>query len=1104
MIDKIDLKIIQYNYVENDIMAELSKQYQKKSDKEHILDNPDTYIGSVESTNGPMYILKDNKIVMEDIYYNPALYKLFDEGIVNCRDHVIRTQIKKKTDPEVDVVNLIHIEIENNKITLTNNGEGIDVVIHPEYNIWIPEMIFGHLRTSTNYNKEEQKITGGKNGFGFKLVLIWSTWGQIETLDAKRGLKYSQIFENNLDVIHKPVITNCKKKPYTSVSFIPDYKRLGLTDGLTQSMIQLFQRRVYDIAGVTSKDIKVKYNNELCSVKDFSHYVSLYTDKEMVYEHHDNWSYFVCLSDEFKQVSFVNGIFTGKGGRHVEYIVQQIIKKMVAHILKKRKVDVKPSIIKEQLYIFVNSTIENPSFDSQTKDYLTTIPSKFGSSCVVGDKFIEKLANMGIMNASCDMSNLKEKQQLKKTDGNKSKSIHGIPKLVDANFAGTKNSNLCTLILCEGDSAKAGIISGLSSEDRNIYGVYPMKGKLLNVRGESLKKMNENNEVMEIKKILGLEAEKTYTNSDCLRYGKILFMTDQDLDGSHIKGLCINLFQTGWSSLLEIPGFLGFMNTPIIKAFKNKKELSFYNEQEYNEWKTNSSSNGWEIKYYKGLGTSTGKEFKEYFKNKRIVEFEQLTKNDEEQIDMMFNKKKTEFRKELLTNYDEKIKLDTTLSTITYSDFIHKEMIHFSKYDCERSIPNMMDGLKTSQRKILYSSFKKNLTKEIKVAQFSGYVSEKSGYHHGEASLNGAIVNMAQDFVGSNNINLLLPEGQFGSRAKGGKDSASERYIFTLLNPITRKLFIKEDDKILNYLNDDGYLVEPQFYIPIIPMILVNGASGIGTGFSTEIPCFNPRDIIEYIKNILTNKPNTKEMIPFYKGFKGTILKENENKYITKGIYTLKNKTLTIHELPIGTWTDDYKAHLDKLVEENIVKDYNDYTTDINVNYSIILTKELHDENEIMKTFKLTSSLSISNMNLFDEENKLTHYDSAIDIILNFIEVRIKYYIKRKEVQIKDLNEEIDILRNKYTYIEELLDETIDLRKKTSIQIKEMLSLKKYMLLEDSYNYLIKMTMDSVSDENIKDLKNKYETKIKELETLEKTNVKTIWLNELKDLEEML
>ena len=165
-----------------------------------------------------------------------------------------------------------------------------------------------------------------------------------------------------------------------------------------------------------------------------------------------------------------------------------------------------------------------------------------------------------------------------------------------------------------------------------------------------------------------------------------------------------------------------------------------------------------------------------------------------------------------------------------------------------------MDGLKTSLRKILFAAFKKNLTTEIKVAQFSGYVSEHSCYHHGEASLNGAIVGLAQNFVGSNNINLLIPAGQFGSRNKGGDDSASERYIFTQLNRITRSIFPQTDDAILKYLNDDGTPVEPIFYAPIIPMILVNGSKGIGTGFSTDIMSYNPLQIIDYLKSKLNSE----------------------------------------------------------------------------------------------------------------------------------------------------------------------------------------------------------------------------------------------------------
>ncbi|ADX06309.1 DNA gyrase B domain-containing protein [Organic Lake phycodnavirus 2] len=481
-------------------MATLANQYQKKTDKEHILDNPDTYIGSIENVNGPMYVYEDGHIVNKNIDYNPGLFKLFDEGIVNCRDHVVRMLQKKEHDDTTQLVNMIDIQIQDNMITLMNNGNGIDIEKHPTYDIWIPELIFGHLRTSTNYNKDEEKITGGKNGFGFKLVLIWSTYGMIETIDYTRKLKYTQEFETNLDVVHKPSITKCSKKPYTLVKFKPDYKRLGLNE-LSKDMIALFQRRVYDIAGITTKDVKVKLNGEALDVKNFNHYVDLYNDCDKISEQHERWSYSICLSEEFKQVSFVNGIFTSKGGKHVDYIVQQIVKKMIVYIEKKKKVDVKPSIIKEQLHIFLNCTIVNPSFDSQTKDYLNTPPSKFGSSCVVSDKFIEKLAKQGIMENSCELSHIKEKNNSKKTDGNKNKTIRGIPKLVDANYAGTKDSKLCTLILCEGDSAKAGILSGLTPSDRNIIGVYPMKGKLLNVRGETTKKINENKEIIEIKKL---------------------------------------------------------------------------------------------------------------------------------------------------------------------------------------------------------------------------------------------------------------------------------------------------------------------------------------------------------------------------------------------------------------------------------------------------------------------------------------------------------------------------------------------------------------------------------------------------------------------------
>ena len=1140
----------------------LANKYQQKTDKQHILDNPDTYIGSVEEIDSIVWVNNDtsenvtnNKIIEKNIKYIPGLFKLFDEGIVNCRDHVVRMN-QAITNNVANSIAVSYIDItiqDDGTIIMINDGNGIDVAEHPEYKIWIPELIFGHLRTSTNYDKTEKKIVGGKNGFGFKLVLIWSTYGSIETVDHVRGLKYTQEFKNNLDEICKPVITKCKTKPYTKITFKPDYQRLGLgVNGLTPDLLSLFKKRVFDVAAVTDKSLKVKYNSNVVPVKNFQQYIDMYigdkNENPRVYEEHgERWEYAVALtpSNEFIQVSFVNGIHTAKGGKHVEYILNQITRKLVDYIEKKRKTKVNPNSIKEQLILFLRCDIENPAFDSQTKDYMNTPSSKFGSKCEVSDKFIEKVAKMGVMDAACALTEVKENKAAKKTDGTKTKSIRGIPKLTDANWAGTEKSKDCIIIFCEGDSAKAGIISGLSSDDRNIIGVYPMKGKILNVRGENIKKISENKEITEIKKILGLESGKQYKTIDDvyknLRYGKVLFMTDQDLDGSHIKGLGINLFQSEWPTLAEIPEFIGFMNTPILKARKGDKELMFYNDGEYEAWKEqnglhNDEFKGWKIKYYKGLGTSTGKEFREYFEKKKIVGFEHSGKTSNDSIDMVFNKKRADDRKEWLEKYDRKSYLNTSDSKVSYEEFINKELIHFSKYDCDRSIPNLMDGLKISLRKILYSAFKKNLTSEIKVAQFSGYVSEHSGYHHGEASLNAAIVGMAQNFVGSNNINLFMPNGQFGTRLQGGKDSASERYIFTCLNKITRTLYPETDDAILQYLNDDGLLVEPIFYAPIIPMVLVNGSKGIGTGFSTDIMCYNPLDIINYLKSKLTNILVTDiEFIPYYEGFKGSIQKITDGKFLIKGSYEkLGTDKIRVNELPIGYWTEDFKELLENLIEPGldkegkkisaVVKDYDDMSKDTNVDFTITFAKgkleELesnkldHGCNGVEKLLKLFTTNSSSNMHLFDAEDKLKKYDKIEHIIDDYYETRLNLYQSRKEYMIRALEKELLVLSNKSKYITEILEGTIDLRKKKKEEVVKMLSDKGYANMDDcsgdnggvgigvQYKYLTRMPMDSVTEENVDKLNKDYENKNSEMENIKKTTQHQMWLNELELLKE--
>ena len=915
---------------------------------------------------------------------------------------------------------------------------------------------------------------------------------------------------------------------------------------VTSDIISLLKKRVYDIAAVTDhsvKKIKIEYNGNIIPVKNFQNYIDLYigskTETPRIYEiPNERWEYAIALSptQEFCQVSFVNGICTYKGGKHVDYILGQIIRKLVDFIEKKKKVKVNPATIKEQLILFLRCDIENPTFDSQTKECMNTVSSKFGSECSVSDSFVEKVAKLGVMDMACQLTETKEAgKSKKKMDGSKTKNVRGIPNLVDANFAGTDNSSKCILILAEGLSAMAGIVSGLKSEDRNLIGIYPLKGKVLNVRGATRDVLEKNRELADLIKVLGLEIGRNYQDINDihkrLRYGKIMIMTDQDLDGSHIKGLCINLFHSMWPSLYKIGGFISFMNTPIIRASKGGKSVVFYNEGEYRDWVSSESDpKKWTLKYFKGLGTSTATEFKEYFSNKKIVDFEYTGSSSDDIVDMVFNKKRPEDRKNWLANYDKTSFLNTNSLHISYDHFFQKEMVHFSVYDNERSIPNLVDGLKTSLRKILYCAFKRRLTHEIKVAQFSGYVSENSAYHHGEASLNGAIVNMAQNFVGSNNLNLLVPSGQFGTRLKGGEDSASERYIFTYLEPITRCLFLEDDDAILNYLNDDGTIVEPEYYVPILPFILMNGSSGIGTGFSSSIPSYNPLDLVKYIRNKLidttttiTDNYNVVDFIPFYEGFLGTVKKIAENKFLIKGKYEIIDEnTIRIVELPVGTWTMNYISFLDELVDGGIdkdgkkiapvLKDMTNMSTEVNVNITVVFPKggklnELlsanssDDINGLEKLLKLTTTVSTTNMHLFDYQMRLHKYESVQEIIDAFYEVRMDTYKKRKSAIVNEITNKLLELSNRSKYIQGVLDGQIDLRRKTSKEVDDLLSTFGLTMLENSFSYLRKMQMDSVTEENVDKIMRDSREMQERLKILVNTSLKQMWLNDLENFE---
>jgi len=1102
----------------------VEETYQKKTPIEHVLLRPDTYVGSVEKQEDQLWVWDEKKGEMQSrkVSYVPALYKVFDEILVNAADNLQR-------DPKMNTIK-VDIDAKKSRIKVWNNGKGLPVQIHKKHKMFVPELVFGHLLTSDNYDDSERKVTGGRNGFGAKLTNIFSKRFIVETVD--KGKRFRMEWTNNMGKKSKPDVRKHTGGAYTCVEFWPDLAKFGMSD-LDAEIRALMQRRVYDLAGTTGQRCAVYLNGRKLPVKSFEAYCALFHngDGHAHKQFDKRWEILVGRSDGegFQQCSFVNAISTPKGGTHVQYILDQLVDAIIAKASRAagKGVEIKRVHVKNHLWVFINCLIENPAFSSQTKEQMTLKASKFGSSCSLSSAFIkEVLDNTGLLDAVVAEAQMKLTTQMDKmaSSGSKGKRVLGIPKLEDANDAGGKDSKSCTLILTEGDSAKALAIAGLSVIGRDKFGVFPLRGKLLNVRDVAQKQVAENKEIMSLVKILGLSFDKKSAKNMDLRYGSVMIMADQDLDGSHIKGLLINLFHYWWPDLIKKNKyFLKEFITPIVKCSKGGDVQTFFTQTEYEKWKKkNHEGRGWHMKYYKGLGTSTAAEAKEYFKaiDYHRISFLWKTPKDGKLIDMAFNKGRSDDRKVWMNKYVEGTHVDHTKDKISYTDFINLELVQFSRYDLMRSVPSVMDGLKPTQRKVLYCSFKRGLRSDVKVAQLVGYVAEKSAYHHGEAALSGTIVSMAHDFVGSNNVNLLVPSGQFGTRLQGGKDAASARYIYTRLSPLTRLIFSPLDDAVLSYQDEEGQTIEPYWYVPIIPMILVNGAEGIGTGWSTSVPNYDPREIISNMRLYIKRK-KMKPMKPWYRGFAGAIKPSGEKgKYDSMGVWNEHSKTIMeITELPVRRWTQDYKEFLqtmlpgsDKKTKINLY-DVREYHTENRVHF--VAHMGAQDFNAAKKegvhdTFKLKTTISETNMVLFDHEGKIKKYKNVIDIMQEFAKVRLKYYDIRKKYLVNKLTIEKELLANRARFIGMIIAKKLHVNNRKKADVVKDLSKLKFRKFGDTtpprtgYEYLLTMQIASLTKEKKEELERMLKDKSAELEQLKKTPINKMWEMDLDRLEAAL
>jgi DNA topoisomerase-2 len=1165
----------------------IEERYQVKNPHEHVLLRPGMYIGSIRKETTNMWVHNndaesdDAKIINKEITYVPGLYKIFDEILVNARDHTVNCAS----------CNTIKININQNTgvISVWNNGKGIDIVVHKKTNKYLPTTLFGTLMSGENFDDTDERVTGGMNGLGAKLTNIYSKKFTVETLDSRRKKKFVQKFESNMYVVNPEIITDVTDETaYTKFTFLPDYERFGLK-GLTDDTVALFTRRVYDLAATTN-NCKIYLNNKLIPCNNFTKYIDCYFasdggHKTAIDLTVSGWKVGVVFdpteSMEHQTISFVNGINTCHGGTHVDNIMTQIVNKLRPGIIKLLQgVPLKPAMIKENIILFVDATIVNPEFNSQSKETLKTKATEFKYPYKISDAFITKIKRTGIIDQIVANARAKANANMNKM-GSKT-NLGKYAKYYGAHKAGQgrgKEPEKCTLILTEGDSAKTFALSGLNVVGRDYYGIFPLKGKMLNVRGANPAKIMNNKEVDAVMAIMGLVPKKTYKGVNELRYGSIIILADQDVDGSHIKGLVINFIHYFWPSLIEVDGFIKALVTPLVKVTKGKKVIEFTTENAFDAWlNDNDNGKGWRPKYYKGLGTSTAKEAQNIFRTRddRMISYTskpgKITKNEleyepkyktytEEAITMGYDKKRSDDRKEWMNRYDKHDVIDPSDKQIYISDFVDKELVIFSIESAQRAIPNIMDGFKPSLRKIFYTVMRKGINteaSEIKVAELSGTVSKSTAYHHGQDSLNGGIIGMAQNFVGSNNNNVLYPNGQFGSRLSGGKDAASPRYLNTYLNKIASYLFIKEDNPILNAQYDDGKMIEPEFFASILPMILINGTTGIGTGFSTTIPPTNPRDVHSNIIKVL-NGDKIKAMRPWYRHFTGSIEKVDKYTFISRGVYTIHGNTLTITDLPVGEWTDNYKAFLDNLLMEpeksktttaspspantkpvakggsktkknaynasraknsktakvaknntigNCIKSYTENCTDIRVSFTIEfkpgMLKDMVDSGKLATLLKLTSTIKTSNMHLFDHNNKIVKYDTYGGIINAFVPVRLEMYQKRKDYLLGKWRKEADIMKWKMKFVKMVaIDQSLVVNNRTKKKIEAELGTLGFPMFalgdskDVSYTYLLGMQIYSLSADEIIKLKKLLMDKKKEIADLKAKLPKDMWIDEL-------
>lgn len=1152
------------------------------SERDHLLLRPDTLCGSTTACDhlcpvfefvnpGASGLHHQVTVTWQTLHFPPAVKNLYQEILTNALDRQFRDDTVRHIDVWVDCADAGGLSY----IRVKNDGQGVPVLKDEDTQAWKPTIAFSHFRSGSNFvDTAGPRFTAGRNGYGCKATNVFSNVFTVETADPVTHNLFKQRFENNMGTIGEPRVSKYKpKKGYTDIAFLLDFQRLCGTPTMPEQVKQMVISATVQAAACLHRKVTLSLNGVQLGVRHMRQFSAVFSTNP------DGAAYDcvkqgdvpvleVCAvprQGPVTGIGFVNSLECSDG-THMSFAWSRIVAALEQHVKSKYKkpadFTLSPAAVKSNVFLTVKVMVDAPAFSSQTKDKLTTSHTRFiFSNWTPGAPFVKALVDSGVVERVyqdvLDKELVQTRRLMTGTSASKSTAANRRHVVADKYDAATAlrhhpshQRSPCSLLVTEGDSARALAVAGLAVVGREYFGIYALKGKPLNVRTASVDAIAKNKEVSTLLQILGLTYGKVYTSLNELNYKKLVIFSDQDYDGAHIGGLILNIIHVLFPSVLQLdPAFVQRFPTPLVRCTHKRTGavLCFYAKPEYDAWATMPATcvTDYNIRYFKGLGTSTSALAREYFSSyhDQLVDIV-WTQASDDVMAKMFGGEHAAARKELLsTHYSKDVFVDYSQASITYQDFVYKEVLPYSNYSNVRNICSMVDGLKPVQRKAVFTLLSKNIVHEVKVAQVAALIASHTMYHHGEQSLVETVVGMAQDHVGISNINYFKPEGQFGTRLDSPCEHSAARYIYTALDPVTRYLFREEDDAVLTYNDEEGTRIEPVFYVPVIPTVLVNGAFGIGTGWSTNVPCYNPLQLIDICQALCDSNEHGEHvqvdamcapsrLVPCYDGFAGDVVyREDSNSYTTQGRFTMDDAqhTIRITELPIGVWTHPFVESVEKkmmverkktpsppplkkarrgVLTQDLVVSIDKMWTDSQVDMVLHCAQPQFEalaaagSATVLSELGLESEVRLSNMHLYNGAGSLVKYETVAQIMREFLQVRLHYYDLRKAHMLNVLQQQLLVAQQKMAFVDACVQGELTLASKTDDQVTSMLSSTGFVQVEGSYDYLLNMPFKSLTAARVCKLRDDVDKLRDQVVSLQSATKHSLWRQDLAALRE--